>query len=204
MKAYSLLLILFISLPSHADGLLDGISNLADPYRSGLMNIINNLSSSSKGNGIQKSLSKSDCRELLLKEKDEKSQKTLHNVIYFLSEFEEQSLYEPYDLTPACKTGGRFKDYKIGLRSYNNMKVNSYSDSILTESRCMKYLSLDKVEVVKIKIENEQKDCRRMSLGLEDEKFFSFFCVGDNYAYVDYMGLPVEVVEEVPFKNYFP
>lgn len=200
MKTSLLLVAILFSTNSHADGLLDGIGNLAEPYRSGLMKIMGNLSSSSKG-GIQEDLSQEDCLDLLEEEKEERSKRELHAVIHFANDFPERDLFAPYDILPGCKDGRDFKQSKIGLKSYNNMRPNSYSKSILAESRCGKYLDLKKVEVVELDEKGKKKQCRRMSLKLEDEKFFSYFCAGENDAFIDFLGIPAKVLEEVPYKE---
>ncbi len=200
MKTSLLLSAILFSLNASADGLLDGIGNLAEPYSSGLMKIIGNLSSSSKGD-IQKPLTKDECAELLEEEEQDRSKRELHGVIYFANNFPERDLFAPYDLLPGCKDGNDFHQSKIGLKSYNRMRPSSYSKSILAESRCLKYLELEKVEVVKIQDAEGERNCRRMSLGLQDKKFYSYFCVGENEAYIDFQGIPAEVIKEIPYQK---
>lgn len=195
--------LLITSFPVHSQGLLESIANLAEPYKSGLRRVIANFSGSSRFGGIQKRLSREDCLEILHDDREKRDERKLHNVIYFLGEgYSEDNLFLPYENAPNCKSNDRFADFKLGLTSSDRMRPNSYDPSaVIAEDRCVDYLELQKVEVVEFALNGKKRKCRRMLLSLEKEKFYSYFCVGDNRAYVDYHGLPVKVLEEVPLKD---
>ena len=205
MKRYLLAATLTLScINAHADGLLDGISNLAEPYKSGLLRIFGNLGSSSSGFKMQEPLTRKECLAMLREHRDEKEDNTIHSVIYYLGEgYSEKRLYDPYDITPAsCEGKSRFDAYQLGLPLEERLRPNSYDGkSILAESRCVKYLTLEKVEVVSLTQNKQEKTCRKVHLSLDNEKFAGFYCVGDNNLYVDYHSYPVKVIKEIPINQ---
>lgn len=195
---------LSLSSTASADGLLSGLSNLAEPYRGQLLKVFHNLSGgSSKLAGVQKSLSEDDCLKKLKRDRRDKEQDKIHSVIYFLGGgYSDRNLYSPYEVVPGCIEGRDSRQYHIGLTLNEHMRPNSFdSDSIIAERRCLKYLNVEKVQVVELDSEGEQKVCRKVDLSLKDEQFSSLFCVGDNNAYVDYHQYPVTVLEEIPFRD---
>lgn len=194
--------ILFFISTASAQSLLEGIGNMADPFKSGFLKIFSNLSSSSSADGIEEALSEQQCYEKLLKDSKERDSKAIHSVMYFLTEYSSSQLYDPYTITPQCKSNSNDEEFKLGLNGWDLMKINSMdTDSVISESRCIDYLKLNKVEVVKIQDAEEEKTCRRMSLSLRDKSFHSYFCVGDQRAYVDYHDYPAEVLKEIEFKK---
>lgn len=198
-------LVALLSIPSKANagGLLDQLSNLSEPYRTQLSKVFHNLAGgTSKLAGIQKSLSEKECLEKLELDRRNRDRDKIHSVIYFLGEgYSKRNLYSPYEVVPGCD-GHNSRKFHIGLTFDERMRPNSFdSNSIIAERRCLKYLNVEKVQVVELNLDDEQKLCRKIDLGLRDEQFSSLFCVGDNNAYVDYHQYPVTILEEIPFQD---
>lgn len=178
----------------------DFINSIQSPT---LRTAIRNLENVEFGNNhnvqIAEEIDREECAKRIVKARQDQVEKgDMLSFGYLTSKIWESQLEGDY--TQDFDTEDYFgREAKRGLNNRVRMNFNSFSShsAAHAEYYCSKHIAIDKVEIVKL----GDKKCRRVSFVLGDDGYKSYFCIGDNNAYADYLDTEAEVIEVVSEKT---